>query len=437
MISRETLPLHVRLILDTLTNNNYEVFLVGGCVRDLLLNITPHDYDFTTNATPLEIENIFKNYKLITLGEKYGTVGILIDSVIYEITTYRSENNYIDARHPENITFAKTLKEDLSRRDFTINALAFNNELIDLFNGLKDLQDKIIRAVGNPLERFEEDNLRILRAIRFALRFNFTIEPNTYKALMKCLNLLNNIAPERVRTELLLILPLLNKDNYTLFTPFLLQIIPELEPSLNCQQNNLHLYNVYDHMMYSLFETDDTKLRLTLLLHDIAKPITKQIDTEGNIHFYGHPLKSAQISEAILKRLKFDNKTIKETFLLIQYHDYLLENKVQVKKLLNILGDNLFKKYLQVVICDNKAKKTELIKWKLDTITKMINMYIEIIANKEPYSLKQLAIKGDDIIKLGYKNELVGELLNDCLNYVYINPLLNNKETLIKFIQKK
>lgn len=421
-------------IIDTLNKNGYEAYFVGGCVRDKLLNRNINDYDICTSAAPQEIINIFKNHKINMVGAKYGT--IIVDN--YEITTFRIDNKYINNRKPKDVTFTNNLIEDLKRRDFTINAMCWNGKLIDPLNGKKDLDNYIIRCVGDPNLRFKEDALRILRAIRFSCQLSFNIEEKTFKALIDNINLLDNISYERKRNELNKILLSERVDMFFDKYDWILYkiLIPEFYDCLNFNQNNTyHIYDVYKHIIYTTMEAklfnNDLTLILAALLHDIGKP--KCYTEENGIgHFYGHAKVSVEIAEDILKRYKYDNNTIKNVLELILYHDITFEPiKKFVKKWLNKIGKEQFKKLILLRIADIKAQNPSFIPERLDKVYKTNDILNQVLNEEQCFTLKNLAINGYDLINLGYKGKEIGKILNNLLNKVINDEIPNNKEKLL------
>ncbi|SHJ79661.1 CCA tRNA nucleotidyltransferase [Tepidibacter formicigenes] len=439
------MPDEVKIILSILSDNNYEGYIVGGCVRDSLLKKEAKDWDITTNAKPKEVIMLFeKKYKVVPTGLKHGTVTIIINNQNFEVTTYRIEGEYIDNRRPDRVEFTNNIKEDLKRRDFTINAMAYNDYLglYDPFLGIEDLKDKKIKCVGSPKERFEEDALRILRGVRFATQLNFCIDNNTASAMRLKGYLLNNISKERVRDELCKILfskkPSIGfeilKDLKLLdFT------IPELKPCIEFEQNNPHHdKNVFDHILSVVDNTPNNLIvRLSALLHDIGKPKCFTLDDKGIGHFYRHELESEVMARDILKRLRFDNKTIDLVCVLIKEHMNKgdIKKDKTVKKLINRVGieniDNLF--YLQIADRKGTLKENDI-----EDILKLKEKVYEILHENQPLTVKDLAINGNDLIKMGYNpGKQIGELLNYLLDLVLENSEINKKDKLIDLIKNK
>jgi tRNA nucleotidyltransferase (CCA-adding enzyme) len=432
------IPPEVMFIMKTLNNNKYEAFIVGGCVRDSLLGKEPKDWDLTTNAKPEEIRKLFA--KTIDTGIKHGTITIVLNCMNFEITTYRTEGEYLDNRRPENVKFTSSLVEDLSRRDFTMNAIAYNpNEgFIDPFKGINDITGMIIRAVGNADKRFKEDALRMLRGIRFSAELNFSLEQDTIHAIRNNNYLINNISKERIQEELTKLLVseaplrfLLLKD-----TEILQFILPEFDRCFNISQNNpYHIYNVAMHSLYAVSYIESNKvLRWVMLLHDLGKVFTKTTDENGIDHFHGHMSKSVQLAEDILKGLKFDNKTLSLIRRLIQHHDIDIEPKYNsVRKAINSIGDDIFMDLLKVKTADKKAQNPIYLKAGLDHIDRINSIYLDIKNKQECISISDLAIGGRDLIELGFEqNEKLGFALNALLIAVIEDPNLNKKEKLLE-----
>lgn len=438
------IPKNARLLLNLLQGYGYEAFVVGGCVRDMLRNKIPHDWDITTSALPETVEKILSinHYKFIETGLKHGTITAVVDSEQYEITTYRQDGTYEDNRHPSNVTFVNDLKEDLSRRDFTINAMAYNTELIDVFGGFNDLQNKIIRAVGEPDVRFKEDALRILRALRFAAAFGFDIEPKTKEAIFKNKKLLLNISKERIQQELSKILLSEHCGNkiFREYIEVFNVIIPELSNIIGFQQHNPHhLYDVWEHTLHcmdAVNENDDLIVRLSVLFHDIGKPDVFSFDEYGVGHFLKHADVSANYTTQILTRLKFSNEVIDKVTELVKYHDISLSNSTKtVKRLLNKLGENQLIQLLLLKTYDVYGQSDYQREDKLLLIQFVTDEAQKIIAQNECFSLKDLAVNGNDLIAAGFKEgKIIGEMLNNILDKVINNELENNKDAILNYI---
>lgn len=427
----------VKFVLNRLNEAGYEAYLVGGSVRDFLLNKHNKDIDITTNAIPEEVERIFADFPVIDTGIKHGTVTILYKNLPIEITTYRIDGEYQDSRHPKEVKFTSSLKEDLSRRDFTINAMAYNNELIDYYGGRDDLKNKMLRAVGNPNKRFEEDALRILRGLRFASNLGFSIEEKTILAMRENKLLLKNISSERIQNELNAILlgdyvKDVMLDYYDIFEV----ILPEITPCVCFDQHNSHhIYDVYTHIIVAVSSAVKDKIvRLTLLFHDLGKPESFSLDENKNGHFYRHAEKSEIIARNILNRLKYDNESKRQILTLIRYHDAILQDDVkQVKRWLNRLGEDMFRKLIEVQIGDNFAQhpKHRDRQVTLNNIKKLID---QIIAENNCFNLRQLAVNGYDMIELGYEKFQIKSALQYLLNAVINNEVENERDKLINYL---
>lgn len=438
------IPDYVKRLLDKLEKNEFEAFIVGGSVRDTLLHKTPSDYDITTNALPEEIEEVFKEFKTIAVGKKFGTIVVVQNDANIEITTYRIEEEYIDGRRPSKVSFSTSIEEDLKRRDFTINAMAYSEKigLVDPFGGREDLEKKLIKTVGNPRERFSEDHLRILRCVRFNTSLGFKIEEETLKASKEMAYLLEKISMERIREELFKIL-LSQKPSYGIKLLYQLDIleiiIPELIELVGFDQKNPHhLLDVFHHTLCVIDKTPPIiELRLAGLFHDIAKPNTFSLDEEGIGHFYGHQDKGESMAEEILKRLKASKALTEKVKKLVknhmtQHNDY---SKKGLKRLINRMGEDQIFNLLDLQYADMKCTSPDRDTSLIDVRRREIK---EIIDEKEPVGKKQLDIDGNDIVNLGYKEgKIVGEILNYLLETVLEKPELNKKEKLMEIVLEK
>lgn len=432
------LPKSVQYIIDELEKFGFEAYVVGGSVRDSILNRTVHDWDITTSATPDEVMKVFKNKPIIPTGLKHGTVTVLIDGEGFEVTTYRIDGEYEDSRHPLEVQFTRNLEEDLKRRDFTINAMAYNDEsgIVDIFGGMQDLERKIIRCVGNAEERFGEDALRILRAVRFAAQLGFEIEEETKEGIRKLAPTLANISAERIQVELVKMLtsanPQLIREAYELGITKI--ILPEFDRMMETEQETPHhIYNVGEHTVQAIGNVRaDKVLRLTMLLHDIAKPDMKTVDESGKAHFKGHAFEGEKRAKEILRRLKFDNDTMRKVTKLVGFHDDRIQARTNcVRRAMNKMGEDLFPLYLEVVGADILAQIEYHREEKLRNLKEVRNCYEEILEKKQCVSLKTLAITGSDLIALGMKpGKEIGETLNRLLDLVIEDPELNEKRIL-------
>ncbi|MCT4605955.1 MAG: HD domain-containing protein [Marinisporobacter sp.] len=436
------IPKKVQRILDVLNKHGYEGYIVGGCVRDSILGRIPNDWDLCTSCIPEKMLEIFNSFKVIPTGLKHGTVTIVIEDESFEVTTYRIEEDYIDGRHPEKVSFANNLREDLKRRDFTINAMAYGREegLIDYYGGMEDIINKKIRCVGKPLERLSEDYLRMLRGVRFCSQIGYTLETDTFEAIRQLSKNIVNISKERIREELNKML-LVNKPSNgfrLLYKSGLLQyILPELEACIKFEQRNPHHdQDVFDHMMSVLDHTEkDLVVRLGALLHDIGKPSCFSLDENNIGHFYHHHMKGMDLAENILKRLKYDNKTIELVKILVKEHmcRYDKVTPKMLKRLINRVGIDNIERLFQLQTADILGSKGPHV---FDDIEKMRELYKEIMEKEQPLSVKDLVINGRDLMDLGIASgKEMGKILNSLLDKVLDDPQLNTKERLIEEVK--
>jgi len=437
----KNIPNEIIKILNILEQNNYQAYLVGGCVRDLLLNKIPKDYDICTSAKPEEVKKIFA--KVVSTGEKHGTVTVLINNYPIEVTTMRKDGIYKDNRHPEEIFYTNNLEEDLARRDFTINSIAMDikGNIYDYHNGLNDLNNKLIKAVRNPCDRFEEDALRMMRLIRFVCQLDFNIDYKTIEAVKNNNSLIQNISIERTREELNYIL-VSNKpsDGIRMLYQYglLRYIIPELCICVGFDQcNPFHNKDIFEHTMTVLENIPNNLiLRLSALLHDISKPETFSLDENNIAHFYKHHIKGADLAEIILKRMKYDNETINKVKNLIFYHMDRYENLsyAGVKRFINRVGKENVYDLFELQIADRKGCKD----LHFNDILDLKNKVQEVLSRKEPLTIKNLSINGHDLIELGIKpGKEMGLILNNLLELVIEEPRLNTKEQLINLAKDK
>lgn len=438
-----SLPKDVEYIINTLQRAGYEAYAVGGCVRDTILNREPDDWDITTSAKPMEIKRLFP--VTIDTGIQHGTVTVLKNHVGYEVTTYRIDGEYADNRHPKEVIFTANLKEDLLRRDFTINAMAYNHEegIIDEYGGLDDIRDGIIRCVGNPYDRFSEDALRIMRAVRFSAQLGYRIEEETSKAIIKLSSNLASISAERINTELTKLLlspnPDYLRDAYRLGITGV--VLPELDRCMECEQvNPHHCYSVGEHTLHSLkIVPDDKVLRYTMLFHDFGKPDTQSVGEDGRMHFYGHPAVSERMASDIMHRLKFDNDTMNAVKLLCKNHDLeITEDNKHVRRAMNKLGTDNFGKLLMVKRADCMAQSDYKREEKLASLDNLTSIYNEIVNAGECVCMKDLAVCGRDLIDLGIKpGPAMGAILDELLNKVIDDPALNDREVLLEIVKEQ
>lgn len=437
------LPEKVNTIIQTLQEHGYEAYAVGGCVRDSLLGREPGDWDITTSASPDETKKLFA--RTVDTGIEHGTVTVLLGKEGFEVTTYRIDGKYEDSRHPTEVIFTRNLREDLLRRDFTINAMAYNDTegIVDIFGGMDDLKRKIIRCVGNARERFGEDALRIMRGVRFAAQLGFSLEKETKEAMTELAPTLEKISAERIQTELVKLLvsdsPELIREAYHLGITAV--ILPEFDAMMRTgQETKYHKYDVGEHTVQAVCNVPPDKvLRLTMLLHDVAKPEMKTVDADGTAHFKGHDIRGEQKAKEILRRLKFDNDTIHKVTKLVRWHDYRMPaEKKNVRKAMSKISAELFPMYLLVKRADILAHSMYRREEELENLSGLQKCYEEIVADHECVSLKQLAVTGTDLIGIGMKpGKQIGEVLNELLRIVLEYPEFNNKEHLLRFVQNR
>ena len=435
------LPNEVKTAIQKLQDNGFEAYIVGGCVRDSLLGDKPKDYDITTSAEPEEVEKIFRDYRVIETGIKHGTVTVLINRIPLEITTFRIDSDYADNRHPENVTFTKSLEEDTARRDFTMNALAYNDErgICDFYGGIDDMNNKIIRCVGNADKRFNEDALRIMRAIRFSSVLGFKIEKNTKRAIFRNKELLKNISSERIASELVKLLCGENvKEVLMEYVDVLGVVIPELLPMKGFDQRNIHhIYDILEHTAVAVENIEPTPiLRLTALFHDIGKPKCFFMKN-GEGHFYGHGDVGAEMTRKILSRLKFDNNTKHTVTKLVKIHDVQIEEtETAIKRCMNKHTSEIFFMLLKMKRADTLAQSSMCYE-RLEYLDRLEKKAREIIEKNACFSLKDLAVNGSDLIALGVKpGREIGIILKKLLDKVIGGKLPNKKEELIKFTKE-
>jgi len=435
------IPQDVLWILRKLNEAGFEAYVVGGCVRDSLLGREPHDWDITTSAEPLEVKQVFR--RTIDTGLKHGTVTVLNHGVGYEVTTYRADGDYSDHRRPDQVSFTRSLEEDLKRRDFTVNAMAYNPKdgLVDLFEGEKDLlEKKVIRAVGDPDERFDEDALRILRAGRFSAQLGFTIEENTRDAITRHVKDLEYVSAERIEAELTKLIcsphPEVLDEMYRLGVTA--EILPEFDRMMEAVQNNPHHYTDVGHHTIAVMQhtTDKKVLRYAALLHDVAKPLCKTTDENGVDHFKGHPAAGAPIAEAILRRLKMDNRTIEDVVRLVFWHDFGIEGGMKpgtFRKGMSKMGIAHFPDYIEIRKADIAGQSDYQKEQKLVEVDNMIRLYEEQMESDSPLEVKDLVVKGKDLMDAGIPaGPLMGEILKVLLEDVLENPEHNEKGFLLQ-----
>ena len=444
------IPAGITGALGLLESAGYEAYIVGGCVRDILLGVEPYDYDITTSASTAEIYEVFKDHKVIPTGEKHGTLTVKTGGLFTEITTFRKDGEYRDHRHPENVLFTDKLSMDLERRDFTINAMAYSPRtgVIDLFGGREDLERRVIRAVGDPVRRFDEDALRILRALRFSAKLDFDIEKKTSKAMIACSGSLEFISPERVFSELRGILSSASKERLTgIFTggfkKIVFDIIPELKPAEGCfQENAYHLYDVYRHSVLAMANIEpDPELRLAMLLHDAGKPYVKSCGSDGRTHFKKHAEYGAEIADSVLRRFHASNETRREITTLILYHEYFRtvhstygdSASAAAGSLLVAVGKKYALLLIKVMRADLSAKNPEQTCGAARVIDNLEAEIYNYIGSGRPLRLSELAVGGRDLMSIGIPSgEAVGEILDALLRKVAAYGIENEKEALLK-----
>lgn len=431
------MPKNVDTAINLLQSAGFEAYAVGGCVRDSLLGKTPNDWDITTSAKPEDMKSVFADFHCIDTGIKHGTVTVVIDGEPLEITTFRLDGEYEDNRHPKSVTFTSNLGADLGRRDFTVNAMAYSKMTgtVDLFGGQNDLKNKIIRCVGDPDRRFNEDALRILRALRFASALDFEIEEKTAQSLLKNRALLGNISEERIAKELLkLVCGKGAKRILTDFAPVLFEILPELQPMYkNGHDNPHHCYDIYEHTLIAVESIDpEPTLRFAMLLHDCGKPAVKKFDENGVAHFYGHQRISAEISAQILARLKVSNKFRDEILFLVSNHDRweLYENTEKMPRYLSKFGLDGVLNLLKVMRADVLAQSPEY-RYRLDQIADAEEIAKNLAAQKPCLSLRELQINGRTLMDIGIpQGRKLGAVLAQLLDEVIDGVTKNTQEAL-------
>ncbi|MDO5476380.1 MAG: CCA tRNA nucleotidyltransferase [Eubacteriales bacterium] len=435
---RISIPTGAAKILHTLEDAGFEAFVVGGCVRDSLLGRNPHDWDITTSAGPQQVKALFP--RTIDTGLKHGTVTVLIGREPYEVTTYRIDGEYLDGRHPSEVTFTSSLREDLQRRDFTINAMAYSESrgLQDCFDGVSDLENGRIRAVGDPMKRFGEDALRIMRAVRFAAQLGYEIEEETVQAMKALAPTLSKVSAERIAAELekLLVSPHPEKLRMAYECGITAVILPEFDRCMETPQKNPHhKYSVGEHTIQSMLHVRPNRiLRLTMLLHDFGKPDCRTTDEKGIDHFYRHPERSAEMADKILRRLKMDNDTRRNVVKLVRMHDREIRlTEPGVRKAVIEIGEDLFPLFLEVKEADALAQSLYRREEKLAWLAAVRRLYAGIIEDGDCLCLRDLAVDGGDLLRAGMKpGAEIGRVLGRMLDDVVNEPSHNTKEYLLK-----
>ena len=445
------IPEPVELIIKKLEEHGFEAYAVGGCVRDTILGRTPGDWDITTSALPEQVKSIFR--RTIDTGIEHGTVTVMIGQVGYEVTTYRVDGDYQDGRHPTSVTFTPSLVEDLKRRDFTINAMAYRpgEGVVDCFDGLADLENKIIRCVGDPKERFREDALRMMRAVRFSAQLGFTIEGNTKAAIKQMAGNLRLISKERIQAELLKLITSPHPDyiRTAYETGITAIVLPEFDRMMETpQKNSFHALSVGEHTIESLLHVEaDPILRLTMLFHDMGKPDCLRLDNDGTTHFKQHAIVGADITRSALRGLKFDNYTIDNVTALVRYHDSMRDcvaarqtppvvNKRALRRLVSNIGRERFPLLMEVNLADNLAKTEFAKETHLPALDAVRKAYEEIVEADDCLTLKELELHGKDLMAMGIApGKEIGRILGACLEWVLDEPERNKKELLTEYVK--
>lgn len=439
------LPEKVKFIVDTITDAGYEAFAVGGCVRDSILGRAPDDWDITTSAKPEQVKALFR--RTVDTGIQHGTVTVMLDKEGFEVTTYRIDGEYEDSRHPKEVIFTANLVEDLKRRDFTINAMAYNEKtgLVDVFGGVQDIERKMIRCVGEAVERFTEDALRIMRAIRFSAQLGYEIEEKTKEAICELAGSLAHISAERIQTELvkLMLSPHPEYLRTAYETGVTKVVLPEFDACMERSQiHPHHSHSVGEHTLLALTKVPAKKeLRLAVLFHDIGKPPSMTMGEDGRTHFYGHEHLGAEMAKKILRRLRFDNDTIYKVVRLVEFHDYgngIMPDKRFVRRGVNRIGEDIFPLLYDVKKADILAQSEYLREEKLEALERAKQLYLEIREEAQCVSLRTLAVTGSDLIAQGMKpGKEIGETLQQLLEHVLDHPEDNQKEILLKRVGLK
>lgn len=434
------LPEKVHHIIETIQKTGHGAYAVGGCIRDSILGKEPNDWDITTSAKPEEVKRLFK--RTIDTGIQHGTVTVVIEKESFEVTTYRIDGKYEDSRHPKEVTFTSVLAEDLRRRDFTINAIAYNEKdgLIDLFDGIRDMEEGIIRCVGDARERFGEDALRMMRAVRFSAQLGYRIEEKTKDAIKELASTLQKISAERIQAELVKLLVSDHPDYLRIAyeTGITEYILPEFDLCMKTRQNNPHhCYDVGEHILHTLsYVGPDKILRLGMLFHDIGKPQTLTVDEGGITHNHGHALVGEEMTEKILRRLKFSNDTIDKVKRLVKYHDRDIEPVTKnVRHAVSQIGEDIFPLLFSVKYADIMAQSGYLREEKLQNLEEVKVIYDQILEKRDCLSLKDLAVSGNDLIAIGMKpGKEIGETLHKLLQIVLDDPEYNQKDYLLSLL---
>lgn len=437
------LPPQVNTAISMLYAAGYEAFLVGGAVRDYVRDNSPaKDWDITTNALPAQVESVFSGYHLIETGLKHGTVTVMIDHEPIEITTYRIDGDYSDHRHPDSVHFTRSLKEDLERRDFTMNALAYSPQkgIVDLVGGRRDIEDGIVRCVGDPNHRFQEDGLRMLRALRFASVYGMAIEAETASAIHRNKELLKGIAAERIQVELTKMLcgkgvtKVLEEFSDVIAIP-----IPEILPMFHFEQRNPHHdKDVWGHTIAVIESiTPEPVLRWAALLHDIGKPSCFSLAEDGIGHFFGHSDQSTSMAESILSRLRFDNASKEQIVRLVRYHDMpITADRKPIKRLLSKHGEDATRQLIELHKADTLGQSA-ICRHRIAIFEEVSQMINEILQEESCFTLKDLAVNGHDMMTLGFQGPTIGRVLQECLDAVLDEQIPNEHEALMAFAKDR
>lgn len=436
------LPEKVKYIITTIQAAGFEAYAVGGCVRDSLLGRIPDDWDITTSAKPEQIKELFP--RTIDTGIQHGTVTVMLQKEGFEVTTYRIDGKYEDSRHPKEVTFTANLTEDLKRRDFTINAMAYNETegLIDIFDGKGDIERKLIRCVGEARERFKEDALRMMRAVRFSAQLGYGIEEDTKAAIKELAPTLKNISAERIQTELIKLVVSPHPDYLRIAyeTGVTAVILPEFDKMMETEQKNPHhCYSVGEHTLCAMKSIKaDKVLRLAMLFHDVGKPETLTVDEEGISHFYGHPEVGMEMTRQIMRRLKFDNDTLYKVTKLVRNHDYDISPTPKgMRRAVYKIGEDIMPMLFPVKQADMDAQSDYKREEKQQLLDELIKVYGKVLEEKDCVSLKTLAVTGSDLIAAGIKpGKEIGEILNRLLQLVIDHPEYNTKEYLMNRVME-
>ena len=433
------LPDYIIYCINALENAGFQAWAVGGCVRDSLLGLTPNDYDLCTDALPEQTEAVFAAHNLILTGKKHGTVGVILDGNVVEITTFRTEGDYRDNRHPEWVEFVPEIEKDLARRDFTVNAMAWSpgRGFADPFGGREDLQNRILRAVGDPCVRFTEDALRVLRGVRFAVRYDLIPDPETERAMAELSPRVQTLAQERVYSELCKLLPLVTAADLIRFAPVLTQVIPELAPQVGYDQNNHHhIYDLYTHTAHVVaVQPPQLSLRWAALLHDTGKPGSRTEDAQGEAHYHGHAALSAGITRSILLRLKSPTALRDQVELLVEKHMvWFPEDRKVVRRWISRLGYDVFESLIRFQETDCIATGTSG-DMERSHFALLRQLAEEIRGENACLTLKDLAVNGHDLMALGIRGKAIGETLNRLLNLVLEEAVPNEKPALLEVLK--